>query len=215
MVVAVDVERYSARSMRDQFLAQRDLGRVLDAAAELAGLDRGHWHRQISGDGELAVLPAETDVARVVGVFSERLRETLADLNSARPAGSRLRMRLVFHYGTLVAGPFGPAGETPIVVSRLLDAEPLRRSLAQRPAHDLVMAVSDTLFRDIVSTGFCALDPADFDAIQILAKGNDYRGHVHRGHAGHAGHVGRVLAFPTGPAGAQAQVRQEIAEPSR
>jgi hypothetical protein len=193
LVMAIDVERYSSRSAREQLLVQRDLGRVLDVAAARCGLDRQRWHRQVRGDGELAVLPEATDVAHVVGAFSERLHDTFAELNAARPARSRLRARIAFHHGTLAAGPFGPAGDAPVVVSRLLDAEQLRRALARRPEHDLVVAVSDTLFTDVVRTGFCRLDPLDFEAIQVVAKGITYRGHVHRGPTG-----GRVLFFPGG-----------------
>lgn len=183
LLLAVDVEGYSTRSARDQLLAQRDLVHVLDAAAARSGLDRRHWHRQATGDGELAVLPGQTDVAQAAGTFPGWLRGMLADLNTARHAGPRLRVRMALHHGTLTAGPFGPAGDAPIVVSRLLDARPLRQFLAQRPEDDLALAVSGTLFCDVIRTGFCRLDPAAFQPIKITAKGITYHGYLHRGTA--------------------------------
>jgi hypothetical protein len=96
----VDVEGYSTRSARDQLLAQRDLVRALDAAAAGSGLDRRHWHRQVTGDGELAVLPGQADVARAIGLFPGWLRGMLADRNAACRAGPRLRVRLALHHGT-------------------------------------------------------------------------------------------------------------------
>ena len=187
LILAVDVEGYSTRSARDQLQAQRDLVDVLDAAAAGSGLDRRRWHRQVTGDGELAVLPGHADVARAVGLFPGWLRGMLTDLNAACRPGPRLRVRLALHHGTLIAGPFGPAGDAPIVASRLLDARPLRQFLARHPGDDLALAVSGSLFRDVVRTGFCRLDPAAFDPMRITAKGITYHGYLHHGTAsGHA-----------------------------
>jgi hypothetical protein len=70
-------------------------------------------------------------VIHAVGAFPGWLRGMLADLNAGCRPGARLRVRLVLHHGTLIAGPFGPAGDAPVVASRLLDARPLR---VPRPA---------------------------------------------------------------------------------
>jgi class 3 adenylate cyclase len=203
LILAVDVEGYSTRSARDQLQAQRDLVRVLDAAAAGSGLDRRRWHRQVTGDGELAVLPGHADVTRAVGAFPVWLRGMLADRNAACRIGPRLRVRLVLHHGTLIAGPFGPACDAPVVASRLLDARPLRQFLTRHPEDDLALAVSGSLFRDVVRTGFCCLDPAAFDPMSITAKGTIYHGYLHHGTAsGHAAlapasAAARIRALPT------------------
>ncbi|GLY82427.1 hypothetical protein [Actinoallomurus iriomotensis] len=178
LLVAVDVERYSARSAMEQLRAQTDLRQVLDDAASHAGLDRALWHKQVRGDGELAVLPPEVDVPGVVGSFVQGLETAMADLNDARVGQPSLRLRLALHHGTLAPGPFGPIGDAPIVVSRLLDAGPVRKALADRQHGDLGLVISDTLFHDIVRTGFCSLAPADFEPIRVTVKGTSYRGHV-------------------------------------
>jgi hypothetical protein len=180
LLLAVDVERYSARNAMEQLQAQSDLRQTLEEAASRSGLDRGLWHKQVRGDGELAVLPPEVDVPQVAGTFVRRLETALADLNAAHVGRSPLRLRLALHHGTLAPGPFGPIGDAPIVVSRLLDAPALRRLLAERQDGDLAVVVSDALFQDVVRTGFCALGPADFAPIRITAKGICYRGHVRR-----------------------------------
>jgi hypothetical protein len=178
LLVAVDVEKYSARSAIEQLHAQTDLRQVLDEAASRSGLDRGLWHKQVRGDGELAVLPPEVNVPVVTGTFVRRLETALADLNDARVGRPTLRLRLALHHGTLAPGPFGPIGDAPIVVSRLLDAAPLRKAMADRRQGDLGLVVSDALFHDVVRTGFCSLGPADFAPIRVVAKGTCYRGHV-------------------------------------
>lgn len=66
LVVAVDIENFSRLDTLDQSMVQARLSQVLDLAAARACLDRKKWHRQLRGDGELAVLPPDTDVAWVV-----------------------------------------------------------------------------------------------------------------------------------------------------
>jgi hypothetical protein len=176
----VDVEKYSRRDARAQLLAQTELSEVLDDAAAAAGLDRGDWKTESRGDGELAVLPVHVDVAHAVGEFTRQMEMALADLNRGRPEADRLRLRLAMHYGTLTPGPFGYAGQAPIVASRLLDGRPLRRRLAEHPEEDLALAVSASLFNDVIKDGFCPLDPAGFVPFRIAAKGATYRGLVYQ-----------------------------------
>ncbi|WP_242608978.1 hypothetical protein [Actinomadura formosensis] len=182
LLLAVDIQGYSRRDTREQLLAQRQLSDALDHAARGVGLDRAAWDKQVGGDGELATLPEGVDPAPVAGDFVILLDEALGEVN--QDAGRfRLRVRLALHHGTLTAGPFGPAGDAPIVVQRLLDATPLRRLLSGDAGRDLAYVVSDSLFDDVVRTGFCALPPRDFQAVKVVAKGTAFRGHIHTGRA--------------------------------
>lgn len=180
LVLAVDVEKYSARDAREQLRAQRDLRNILSLAAQNVGLDQSLWYEQVSGDGELAVLPESVDVSLVVGDFTRQLETVLGEFNERRIGGTRLRLRVALHHGTLTPGPFGPAGDAPIVVSRLLNARPLRRVLADHEDRDVALIVSSTLYQDVVRTGFCSLDPCDFQPVRVNAKGTLYHGFVHR-----------------------------------
>src|ERR1700754_3409308 len=67
--ILVDLENYSAFDGRQQHAAQAALAEVLTSAADAAGLDRLSWERQVSGDGELAVLPDGQSQVQVVGGF--------------------------------------------------------------------------------------------------------------------------------------------------
>ena len=178
LVLAVDVEKYSSRAAREQLRAQTDLRHILSLAAQNAGLDRSLWYEQPSGDGELVVLPEDVDVSVVVGDFTAQLEMILGDFNRQRIGGSRLRLRVALHHGTLTPGPFGPAGDAPIVVSRLLDAKALRRVLADQQDRDIALIVSQTLFQDVVRTGFCSLDPRDFQHVRMNTKGVQYHGFI-------------------------------------
>ncbi|MFD0684780.1 hypothetical protein [Actinomadura fibrosa] len=211
LLLAVDIQAYSKRDAREQLLAQRQLSDALDGAARAAGLDRARWDEQVGGDGELATLPEGVDPAPVAGDFAIGLADAIREINreAGRGTGARLRVRLAVHHGTLTAGPFGPAGDAPIVVQRLLDSAPLRRMLSGDADRDLAYVVSDTLFEDVVQTGFCSLPPEAFRAVKVTAKGAVFRGHMLTGRAvrGGAAPVGgdrqdgppgqaRVLEFP-------------------
>ncbi|WP_202124797.1 hypothetical protein [Actinomadura physcomitrii] len=196
LLMAVDIQGYSKRDTSEQLLAQHQLSETLDRAARGVGLDRSRWDKQVGGDGELATLPDGIDPAPVAGDFVIGLAGALREINrAALGAGARfrLRVRLSLHHGTMTAGPFGPAGDAPIVVQRLLDAGPLRRLLSDDPERDLAYVVSDSLFDDVVRTGFCALRPEAFHPIKVTAKGAVFRGHILTD--------GAVLAPAGGPGG--------------
>ncbi|OLT31570.1 hypothetical protein BJF79_36805 [Actinomadura sp. CNU-125] len=178
LMFGVDIEDFSGRTQKMQADAQRDLERVLIRAADATGIDPRRWRLQPGGDGALIVLPEGIDFGRVVGCLPANIERELARL--VRP-GRRLRLRLAVHYGfvTSPASSFGPAGDAPVLVARLLDAAPVRRRLAESPDRDLALIVSDRIFRDVVASGMCALRPGDFRRADMVVKGRGYRGHVH------------------------------------
>ncbi|NDU77283.1 hypothetical protein GWI34_32370 [Actinomadura sp. DSM 109109] len=177
LLLAVDLEKYSHLDAQRQLAAQKDLRGLLNGCARRTGLRTGGWYRQPGGDGELVVMPAGVDIPHVVGAFTSDLERALAELNRRRP--TRLRMRLALHHGTVIEGPLGPAGDAPVVVARLLDAPPLRDHLDEHQDRDLALVVSDTLYKDVVGSGFCALNPADFLRLEVTIKEKPYSGYIH------------------------------------
>jgi hypothetical protein len=173
LVVAVDIENFSGLDTLTQSTVQARLSRVLDLAASRAYLDRTKWHRQLRGDGELAVLPPDTDVAWVAADFPHQIAEELKDRGHPR-----LRLRIAMHHGTLTAGDFGPVGNAPIVACRLLDARATRRALATETDSDVVVVVSQQLFRDVVGTRFHGLRPERFRPMHVSIKGATYTGYL-------------------------------------
>ncbi|WP_019634207.1 hypothetical protein [Actinomadura atramentaria] len=182
LLMAVDIQGFSKRSVSEQTHAQRQLGAALESAATGTGLDRASWEKQAGGDGELATLPEGVSPESVAGDFVIAFAGAVAALNAERGGAPRLRVRLALHHGTMTpAGPFGPAGNAPIVVQRLLDSAGLRRTLDDDAARDVAYVVSDSLFDDVIRTGFCALPPAAFRKIRVTAKGAVFHGHVMTG----------------------------------
>ncbi|HEV2779000.1 MAG TPA: hypothetical protein VGX25_06315 [Actinophytocola sp.] len=176
--MAVDLEGFSKLGVLDQRMAQTRLGQVLERAATGAGLSRAGWYRQPRGDGELAILPGDTDVALVVAQFPHLLEQALRELRSDSVRHPRLRLRVAMHYEPLSAGEFGPVGSAPIVACRLLDARATKAALAADPAHDLVLVISEKLYDEVVTTRFHGLEPRRFRRMRATIKGVTYRGYL-------------------------------------
>ncbi|HEV8562922.1 MAG TPA: hypothetical protein VGR06_41940 [Actinophytocola sp.] len=176
-VVAVDIERFSKLTARDQRAAQMLLARALTRAAAAAGLAREGWYRQPTGDGELAVLPADTDVALVVANFTDHLVRALRRLRADTRAHPKLRLRMAIHHGPLAGGLFGPVGPALVVTCRLLDSRPARAALAGNPDCDLVLIVSRQLYQDVVVSGFRGLVSDRFQPMRTTVKGTTYAGY--------------------------------------
>jgi class 3 adenylate cyclase len=176
-LAAVDIEGFSSLSALEQVQMQADLDRVLDTAANRACLNRELWQLEMRGDGELAVLPAETDGPAMIADYPRELAGALAELNRGRQL--RLRLRVAMHHGTVVRGCFGPVGQGPIVVSRLLDSAELHSYLAEHTRLDLALIVSESLYHDVIETRFRGLEPAEFAHAHISAKGVSYPAYIH------------------------------------
>jgi class 3 adenylate cyclase len=179
-LVAVDLEGFSKLSTREQRSVQSGLHWALNEAASQADLDREAWLRQVGGDGELAVLPTDTDGVRLVADFPRRLAQVLTAVNDERHPEPRIRVRVAIHHGTLTSGCLGPVGRAPIVVSRLLDSSLLRRELAQRTEADLALIVSASLYGDVIETQLGGLDPSAFHRVVARVKGRAYPAYIYR-----------------------------------
>jgi hypothetical protein len=64
----------------------------------------------------------------------------------------------------------GFGGNTIIEVSRLLDSDTIRQAVADHPDRDLVVLVSDQLYRWVVGEGHPGLDDIRFDQVHVSAK---------------------------------------------
>lgn len=179
LVVAVDIEGFSKLDVLAQSASQVLLERLLDRASAAVGLSRDQWrYRQPRGDGELAVLPGDADVASVVADWTNVLACGLRELRSDPRCHPKLRLRVAMNHGPLTAGQFGPVGEAPIVACRLLDARPTKAALTSDPASDLVLVVSRQLFDDVVATRFRDLSAERFRPMRATIKGTTYRGYL-------------------------------------
>lgn len=174
LCVAVDAKDYSRLDAAEQEDLQAALVLVLRRAAERAGLERLAWSRQEQGDGELALVPPDQDEKLVVDDFVRELDAALDRHNHGRRAQARLRLRLAFHHGIAYPADNGYAGPAPVVVSRLLASDDLHEALEQADDADLVVALSDGVYQDLILNRLTSLRPEAFRS--CLIEGKKYRG---------------------------------------
>ena len=130
-------------------------------------------------DGELAVLPVDTNGLALVADYPRRLASVLAEINRAADHRSRLRARMAIHHGTVYPGPFGPVGSGPTTVSRLVDAHVLRQVLRHQVDLDIALIVSAAVYNEIVQSRFGELDPEMFRRARTRTKGNSCVGYLY------------------------------------
>jgi class 3 adenylate cyclase len=177
-LVTIDAEGFSRRPAVEQARVQDGLERAMSRAAADAGLHRERWYRQSRGDGEFAVLPEGTDGLSLVADYPDRLASALVAVNDERKSEPRLRVRMAIHHGAVASGPLGPVGTAPVVIARLVDAEPVRRLLSQRSDLDIALIVSDTVYNEVIQSRLHDLDPETFRRVIVRAKGNTYAGYL-------------------------------------
>ncbi|MEV4507464.1 hypothetical protein AB0K00_00700 [Dactylosporangium sp. NPDC049525] len=171
VLVAVDMERYSPRDNLRQFRAQQLFREVMVEAVASIGLERDSWTTQQSGDGELAILPADTSEPTVVADFVPALDRILREHNRSLLPEAKVRLRVAIHQGLVhLTGANGFPGEAVVEVSRLLDAEPLRQALRTFPHASVALIVSRSIFQDVVRHGYRGLRPERFAQVRVAVK---------------------------------------------
>ncbi|AGZ44312.1 hypothetical protein AFR_30260 [Actinoplanes friuliensis DSM 7358] len=167
--MVADMERYSARSSVLQNKAQTVFLDALDAAGLAADLDRGTWRRQASGDGELAVLPADVDEPALLSAFLLTLDKRLRAYNVERQPQARVRVRVSVHQGLLFPeSRNGFAGEAVNTAARLVDAPVLKRALREFPDAAVACIVSDGIHRDVIAGGYEGIRPERFRRLRVV-----------------------------------------------
>ena len=174
LCMAVDLEHYSLRDNPGQVEAQRLLVQLLKEASDSAGLDRIYWDTQPTGDGEVALLPPGVDEARVIADFVHELRIALYQRNRILGADARLRLRVALHQGITHLAENGFGGSAVVVVCRLLNSRELKAALKDNPAADLVLIVSDQLYRDIVEHNYRDLRADSFTKVHVRDRAKSF-----------------------------------------
>jgi len=205
-VLGIDLQRYSRLNTREQLEVQRDLDRLLDDAARTAGLDRRRWRRQPGGDGEIAELPADTELISVVATLVAALDELLTDHNEAHSEGHRIRLRVAMHIGALSDAPFGSAGPAFVVLSRLLDSRPVRTALDSSPQANLALILSQPVYDKAVRSELGGLRPRQFQEVRVDIPGKGFH---------ETAYVRVPGAAPAAPAPPAEEAAEEAAAPAR
>jgi len=169
VLISVDAKGYGGATARGHQRIQEGLLRVLDQAAERAGLARRTWTRQPGGDGELAILPPSEPEPKVVEDFPRALASALRVHNRDLHPRFRLRLRLAVHHGVALPAPNGYAGDGPVAVSRLCDSRPLKDALAASGA-DLAVVYSRRVVDDVIRQELTGLSTEALREVRVVRK---------------------------------------------
>ena len=170
LLLGVDAKGYGGADVLMQTQFQQAIPRLLHEAADAAGLDREHWVTQEAGDSVLAVLPEGASEPALVDVFMRRLDAGLRAFNHGRIPEAWLRLRAAVHFGTASPGANGFVGRAPVEIGRIRDSAVLRSALASAPDVCLAVAVSATVFNDVVREAYTTIRAEEFLEVRIAEK---------------------------------------------
>ncbi|MEU2420047.1 hypothetical protein ABZ619_03120 [Streptomyces sp. NPDC007851] len=166
----MDAQAYGSKNDRRQSEIQHDLPRLLDRAARGAGMDRAQWQIQRKGDEQLAVRPLDGTEPRLADDYIRHVVAELREYNAQRVPEARMRLRAVIHQGLVELAENGFAGSAVVATARLLSAHQLYDAMAAHPDADLVLLLSDDVFRSTVAGGHTTLSTSDFTHVTVRVK---------------------------------------------
>lgn len=162
LCVATDIEKYSRFTEAAAMRAQQRLVDILAAARRRAGIDESAVDLQEQGDGQFAILPPDVDMTRTVPDLVRALRLELHAVNAELNADAMLRLRVAMCRGTVRRAANGYVGGPAIAVHRILDSPSVRAALTAEERAMLVIALSESIYVEVVAKGGTELDPAEF-----------------------------------------------------
>jgi hypothetical protein len=174
----VDIEGYSKRLDPEQFELQARLCWVTEQALKGAGVKPRKCERQNQGDGQLISLPAAVDMQAVLPALPRAMQAALYQVNSVPGPAGRMRMRMAIAQGPLQQAAAGYVGPGVIAASRMLDSQMLRDELRQAPGADLVLMVSDDLYRQVYRHGYGGLAAGSFRSAFVDDPSGKFTAHV-------------------------------------
>ena len=171
LIFAYDVEHYSGRGTRREYVTQQRLSDILEFAFGEVGVPANAAEVQEQGDGGLALLPTggAVDEPRLLVGLINALVQGLIELNEDLVEDARIRLRVALHEGVVHPAAHGYVGPAVIEACRLRDANSVRSALAGSDA-PLVVVVADGLYRDVLSQGYHGLPTAAFTPVEVQVK---------------------------------------------
>ncbi|MFE3369520.1 hypothetical protein ACFXOK_07920 [Streptomyces sp. NPDC059173] len=167
LVISVDARRSGQYNDAEKPRMRQRIYRVLESALAQSGVARDAVHREDRGDGVLMSVPGRIPVSRLLGLWTVEVHENLREENGSLlvPLGLRVAM----HVGPVRHDSRGISGRAVDLTCRLADSS-VARELLDRERADLVLAVSDSLYADVVQAGGKFIDPARFAPARLALK---------------------------------------------
>jgi tetratricopeptide (TPR) repeat protein len=169
-ILCADIEQFGdRRRTHPHQLAVRDgLYTALSAAFARSGVSWQDCYHEDRGDGALILVPPDVPKNVLACSVPRELAAALAEHNEAHDLPAQIRLRLAIHAGEIHRDAHGVTGTAINVAFRLLEAQPLKRTLADSSGV-LAMIASQWFFEEVIRHD-PANDPAAYRRVQISVK---------------------------------------------
>jgi hypothetical protein len=170
-VVVLDVESSSERSNPEIGKLRSAMYRVLNEAVQRAGLAGDDVDIDIEDRGDGALIVVDAGPLVVLDPFAEHLIAVLQEENAAVEAVSWLRLRVALHSGPVHRDAHGLSGDTINETFAICDAPAVKATLRRAARAQLVLVVSDLLYKQVVRHRYGSINPAAYGKVDVPRTG--------------------------------------------
>lgn len=175
---AVDIPGFTDRDEEIQLYLRSALYQMLNAAFTASAIPWDLCEHHDRGDGALIIVPSAIPAHNLISPLPGQLRNQLRTHNWIVREPARMQLRAAIHIGPVYRDDHGIAGQDVNMLCRLLDAQPLRRALADSGA-ELALIVSDSFYDTVISRHPSLADPALFRPLRTLVKRTRVHARIH------------------------------------
>lgn len=163
LLIALDIEGFGkpSRTNLTRLALRRRLRRMYVRLLRQIGVTPERFVSQDTGDGAILSIDGAVPKSRILDRLVPTMADRLVATNDGKPPSQQMRLRMALHAGDTLADPEPLHGEAVIFTSRLLDAAPLRSSLAATTM-PLALIVSPVIYEETVKHGYGRIDPSTF-----------------------------------------------------
>lgn len=165
-----------------------------------SGIPWGDCLQQDRGDGPLIILPPSIPPHVIITPLPERLRHLIRRHNRCAIPSARMQVRAALNIGPVYRDEHGYSGEDINLLSRMLDAPPLKRLLTDTGT-ELALMVSARVYDTIVLRHPSLADPASFQSVRTRVKQTRIDAWIHASDNPSPGQVLHPVFRPSGPSG--------------
>ncbi|KUN89772.1 hypothetical protein AQJ66_01450 [Streptomyces bungoensis] len=167
LVISVDARRSGQYDDVDKTRMRERIYRVVETAFAHASVAGDALHLEDRGDGVLASVAGRIAASRLLGLWLVEVHEQLRHEN--RDLRVPLGLRIGMHVGPVRHDPRGISGRAVDLACRLADSA-VARQLLDAEGADLVVATSQSLYEDVVSSGGKFIEPAYYSRAGLRLK---------------------------------------------
>jgi len=165
---AADIAGFTAPERDDdiRMYLHDELYKLLEKAFDGSDISWNRCFREDRGDGVLTVMPPGTACKNIINPLPERLRGLIRRHNHVFCDAAAIQLRIAVHIGPVDHDGHGFIGSDINLLFRMLNARPLKRTLAGSGA-ELALIISDYLYHNFVCRYPSLISPDAFRPLRF------------------------------------------------